>query len=255
MTSTGVRPRKSRPLLSLLGTVLAGALAVSLAPPAAADDLPPGRRIKEYVVRPGDTATGLAVRHHAWTDELISHNHLGPDGMLVVGQRIEIPVVVSAVPERRAERRAERRTPDRADPGPSRGEVRRAVVRTAREVGVDPQLALAVSWQESGWRMDRTSSAGAIGAMQVMPDTGDWMSLYTGRRLGLRDLRDNVLAGVTLLRVLDDNTASTSRQVAAYYQGLGAVQEHGIYRVSEPYVANVLALKRRLERGWDPTRG
>lgn len=250
MTSTGVR----KPLLSLLGSALAGALAIGLAPPATADDLPPGRRIKEYVVRPGDTATGLAVRHHAWTDELIRHNHLGPDGMLVVGQRIEIPVVVSAVPHRRSDR-AQRRTPAHADRGPSRGEVRRAVTRTAREVGVDPQLALAVAWQESGWRMDRTSSAGAIGAMQVMPDTGDWMSLYTGRQLGLRDLRDNVLAGVTLLRVLDDNTGSTSRQVAAYYQGLGAVQEHGIYRVSEPYVANVLALKRRLERGWDPTRG
>lgn len=255
MTSTGVR----KSLFSLLGTAVAGALVLGLAPPAAADDLPPGRRIKEYVVQPGDTATGLAVRHHAWTDELISHNHLGADGMLVVGQRIEIPVVVSAVPKpaskHRPTDRAERRTHDRADRGPSRGEVRRAVVRTAREAGVDPQLALAVSWQESGWRMDRTSTAGAIGAMQVMPDTGDWMSLYTGRRLGLRDLRDNVLAGVTLLRVLDDNTGSTARQVAAYYQGLGAVQEHGIYRVSEPYVANVLALKRRLERGWDPTRG
>lgn len=253
MTSTGVRYS----LLRLLGTAVAGALALGLAPPASADDLPPGRRIKEYVVRPGDTATGLAVRHHAWTDELISHNHLGPDGLLVVGQRIEIPVVVSAVPRRQpsAKDGAARRTAGSPDRGPSRGEVRRAIVRTSREVGIDPQLALAVAWQESGWRMDRTSSAGAIGAMQVMPDTGDWMSLYTGRRLGLRDLRDNVLAGVTLLRVLDDNTGSTSRQVAAYYQGLGAVQEHGIYRVSKPYVANVLALKQRLERGWDPTRG
>lgn len=255
MTSTGVRPHKYRPLLTLISTAVAGALTLSLAPPAAADDLPPGRRIKEYVVRPGDTATGLAVRHHAWTDELIRHNHLGAGGMLVVGQRIEIPVVVSALPKKDGADRADRRTAERTDRGPSRGEVRRAIVRTSREVGVDPQLALAVSWQESGWQMGRTSSAGALGAMQVMPDTGDWMSLYTGRRLGLRDLRDNVLAGVTLLRVLDDNTTSTPRQVAAYYQGLGAVQEHGIYRVSEPYVANVLALKRRLERGWDPTRG
>ena len=47
--------------------------------PASADDrpLPPGRVAKHYTVRPGDTATGLAVRFHAWTAELISHNHLG----------------------------------------------------------------------------------------------------------------------------------------------------------------------------------
>ncbi len=44
-------------------------------------------------MKPGDTATGLAVRFHAWTAELMSHNHLDSSGRLRVGQRIEIPVV------------------------------------------------------------------------------------------------------------------------------------------------------------------
>ena len=67
-------------------------------PQAAAGDLPSGRRIVDHRVRPGETATGLAVRFHAWTAELIARNHLGADGHIRVGQRIEIPVVVAALP-------------------------------------------------------------------------------------------------------------------------------------------------------------
>ena len=50
-----------------------------------------------HTVRPGDTATGLAVRYHAWTDELLRLNHLGSRGTLHRGQVLRIPVVLSAV--------------------------------------------------------------------------------------------------------------------------------------------------------------
>ena len=56
----------------------------------------PGRKVIRYTVRPGDTATGLAVRFHAWTRELPPLNRLGRHGTLYVGQRIRIPVVVAA---------------------------------------------------------------------------------------------------------------------------------------------------------------
>ncbi|QWZ06339.1 LysM peptidoglycan-binding domain-containing protein [Nocardioides panacis] len=56
----------------------------------------PGRRLVGYTVRRGDTATGLAVRFHAWTRELRSLNHLGRHGRLYAGERIRIPVVVAA---------------------------------------------------------------------------------------------------------------------------------------------------------------
>ena len=248
--------------------------------PATADDrpLPPGRFAKPYTVRPGDTATGLAVRFHAWTAELISHNHLGSSATLRVGQRIEIPVVRAAArkdrsrPQPRAHRRptgpkaapkkstkaAHRKQHRTARPQPrrtahpGRTHVRRVIVDTARRHGVPPKLALAVSWQESGWQMHRTSSANAIGAMQVLPATGTWMSLYAGRSLKLRHTRDNVLAGVLLLGVLDDQTRSRRHQVAAYYQGLGAVREHGLFGETKTYVRNVRAIHQRLKRGLPP---
>jgi len=126
------------------------------------------------------------------------------------------------------------------------------VAHTATRHGVDPQLALAVGWQESGWRMDVRSSAGAIGVMQVLPATGAWMSLYEGRRLHLHRLADNATAGVRLLRVLHEETRSRRRAVGAYYQGLGAVREHGLFGETRHYVANVFAIRHRLEAGRPP---
>jgi LysM repeat protein len=248
---------------------------------------PDKRRIVSYTVRPGDTPSGLAVRFHAWTAELIERN----GSVLRVGERIEIPVVVAAAAKARRERahqtsrsrahdsarhgssRPEKKRSNKKQstrPGkkhathprkhrphrarhdrPSRARVRRVVAATARRHGVDPQLALAVSWQESGWQMHRRSSAGAIGAMQVMPATGRWMSTVIGRPLHLRDLQDNATAGVVLLGLLQ-NQARLRVAVAGYYQGLAGVRRHGMYDDSRRYVANVLALRSQLERGRYP---
>jgi hypothetical protein len=254
----------------------------------------PGRSVVRYRVRPGDTATGLAVRFHAWTDEIRAINRLGRHGRLFAGERIRIPVVVAAVRKHRQAaavrvrrhrtgparaHRAHRAHPHRARhhrahhhrvrhhrPDPhrvhhrprpwrhadaSRAQVRRLVARTARRHGVDAQVALALSWQESGWQQRRISSAGAIGAMQVMPGTGRWMSLYVDRRLNLYSLRDNVTAGIVLFKVLRGQT-SWRRSIASYYQGLGSVRRRGLYPSTKRYTRNVAHLYRRLQRGWDP---
>jgi hypothetical protein len=221
----------------------------------------PGRTLVRHRVRPGETATGLAVRFHAWTAELRALNHLHGAGHLIAGRVVTIPVVDSAVPRRKhatrpathprpAPRGHARRHPWR-QAGASRAQVRRLVVRTARRHGVDPRLALAISWQESGWQQRRTSSTGAVGAMQIMPATGRWMSLYVDRPLNIYSLRDNVTAGVVLFKVLR-RQASWRRSIAAYYQGLGAVQEHGLYPSTRHYTRNVTYLYRRLHSGWRP---
>ena len=197
----------------------------------------PGRRIVRHTVRPGDTATGLAVRYHAWTREPRAINHLGRHGRLYVGERIRIPVVVAALRAHRHRHHAAKPRTNRhhttrhhtkkhhtrthvtrrpvhrtAHPHPwrladvSRAKVRRVVVKIARLHGVDPHLALAVAWQESGWQQRRVSSTGAIGVMQVMPDTGRWMRWYAGRTLRLRDTHDNIMAGMLTLRTLRSGT-------------------------------------------------
>lgn len=259
-------------LVTLVGALTATTM---LAPPAAATTWPghPDRSIVRYVVRPGDTATGLAVRYHAWTDELVSLNRLGSRGTLHRGQTLKIPIVVSAA--RRAGTMA-RPTPAKATrkagtkhPRPvlhsatppghrwrhadlSRTQIRRLVVSTARRYGVPPRLALAVAWQESGWQQRRVSSTGALGVMQVMPDTGRWMRWYVGRPLRLKDTHDNVLAGVMTLRVLRAWTVRDNTAIAAYYQGLGAVRRHGYFEDTKRYVTAVRAHERRLTRTGSP---
>ncbi len=126
--------------------------------------------------------------------------------------------------------------------------MRRIIERKAEQYGVDPQLALAVSWQEAGWQMHHVSHANAIGAMQVIPSTGQWMSRVIGRGLDLHDVHDNVTAGVVLLSELNE-VASQRGTIAGYYQGLAGVREHGMYEDTKRYVANVLALKKRFEAG------
>jgi transglycosylase-like protein with SLT domain/LysM domain-containing protein len=229
----------------------------------------PGRRIVRHSVRPGDTATGLAVRYHAWTRELRALNHLGRHGTLYVGERIRIPVVVAAA--RKAHRHAQHAPRTRSTStrhhstkkpvhrvthpwrlaDVSQAKVRRVVVKTARKHGVDPHLALAVAWQESGWQQRRISSAGAIGVMQVLPGTAAWMSTYVGYELNPYGLYDNVTAGVVLLKFLNGRT-SGRKAVASYYQGLGSVQDHGFYRSTKGYVRNVVYLRQRMEKGWNP---
>jgi len=257
----------------------------------------PHRKIKKYVVRPGDTPSGIATRYHAWTDELIAMN----SALLHVGDVVRIPVVVkraractkhrdhftgyyghhhdkhkttskpkskpSKPPAKPAKNKPKHHKPKHHKPkkhhahqhakhgwahaGASHREVRRIVAKRARYHGVNPDLALAVSWMESGWQQKRISSAGALGAMQVMPATGVWMSQVVGRTLNLRNLHDNVTAGVVLLKLLRQQ-AGPRHAVAGYYQGLAGVREHGMYRSTKHYVANVMALKRRLATGWDP---
>ncbi len=126
----------------------------------------------------------------------------------------------------------------------SRSQVRDVIRQTAAEYGVDPSLALAIAHQESGFQQGVVSHADAIGVMQVLPTTVDWMERVVGRDLDPHDVRDNVETGVALLKVLRDQ-ASVEDTIAAYYQGLRAVQEDGWYDETKPYVANVRALQQR----------
>ena len=107
-----------------------------------------------------------------------------PEPSGISSKRIVIPVVSSRSDASEGSQ-TESPTGGRSwqHPDPSRETVRRVIARTARRHGVDPQLALAVSWQEAGWQMHHVSSANAIGAMQVLPSTARWMEQYAGHRL------------------------------------------------------------------------
>jgi LysM repeat protein len=233
----------------------------------------PGRTLRRYTVRSGDTATRIAVRFHAWTAELLAINHRTASSYWYVGERVTVPVVTAAVRHARHHARPAHHKPAHHKPAhhrprhhrprhhskpsrppqyhPSRAQVRDEVRRVALRYGVRPNLALAIAWQESGWQQHVRSSAGAVGSMQVMPGTGRWLSTLLGRRLHLRRLHDNVVAGVLLFTLLRQDHG-VRRSLAGYYQGIGSVQAHGTYASTRRYVRSVTLLWRMLNRGWHP---
>lgn len=113
---------------------------------------------------------------------------------------------------------------------------------------VDPLLLHAVIKQESGYRPTIRSQAGAIGLMQIMPDTGAALGVATP---DLDIPESNVDAGARLLRRLYHKYSGDFQLVlAAYNAGEGAVKKYGNqippYPETQAYVKRVLAHYDRL---------
>lgn len=206
-----------------------------------------------HTVVPGDTLYGIAARYHVKPMVIAHRNHLPKSLVVMLGQRLAIPHRVhthSAPAPSSGLTETAQALHDRAYLShrhePSRDRVAAMIRSTAFRWHLDPRLALAVSWQESGWNMRMVSGVDAIGAMQVMRYTGSYLGTdVVHRSLNLFKAKDNVTAGVALLSVLTNEASSTRQAVAGYYQGLQSVRDHGMYASTKQYVANVMALRTR----------
>jgi LysM repeat protein len=206
-----------------------------------------------HTVVTGDTLYGIAARYHVKPLVIAHRNHLPSSLMVVLGERLAIPhrITTHTGSQPTGTRTATRaaiadRTLLAHRYEPSQTQVAAIIRSTATRWGLDPALALAVSWQESGWNMRAVSGVDAIGAMQIMRYTGTYLSNdVVHRGLNLYDAHDNVTAGVALLSVLTHEARSSRQAVAGYYQGLQSVRDHGMYASTRQYVANVMALRQR----------
>lgn len=197
-----------------------------------------------YTVEYGDTLSEIAARFDVSLSQLADANDLDDPDRLVAGTRLALPQADSGSTE--AGPGSDGAAADSPAPA-TRGEVGDLIERTARAHGWSPAFVKALAWQESGWNQERVSSAGAIGIMQVMPGTGQFISAHlAGRPLDLDDPADNVLAGVLFLDYLYDLVGGDAeRTLAGYYQGLASTREHGRFPSTDRYIDNVLALRER----------
>jgi len=199
-----------------------------------------------HVVRAGETLTGIARRYGTSVAVLLELNRLPRSGLIRVGQRILVPAVRASSATGWSSARFPAKTRARMA---RRSAIRNLIVNEARRAGVPVALALAVAWQESGWRQRVVSSADAVGVMQLLPATAAWVGdTMLHARVNIHGARSNVRAGVTLLKhYLLRYRGDRRRALAAYYQGQTAVDRHGIFPVSEPYIASILLLEDMLQ--------
>jgi soluble lytic murein transglycosylase len=99
----------------------------------------------------------------------------------------------------------------------------------ARNYRLDPALLAAVIYAESKFHADARSSSGAVGLMQLLPDTAKGIAVHTGgTRFQLSDLTNpelNVRYGAWYLRHLLDKYGDEQTALAAYNAGQQNVDE------------------------------
>lgn len=127
-------------------------------------------------------------------------------------------------------------------PVPS-AEIDRLIHYHARLQGLSARLVQAVVQVESGYNPRALSNRGAMGLMQLMPETA--------RDLAVADPYDpeeNIRGGTTYLRQMLVRFGDLEHSLAAYNAGPTTVEKHrGVppYRETHDYVRKVLALFRR----------
>ena len=172
------------------------------------------------------SAMALVASGTALAGDTIYYRH-NPDGTI---ELTNVPTGAGLTPVRS--------TVHGVTPG-SGAKYREMIFRTAREHGVHPDLAYAVAAVESSFDPQARSPKGALGLMQLMPDTAE--------RFGVGDPFDpveNVRGGVRFLRYLLDLFGGDVRlALAAYNAGENAVLATGRvppYQETRTYVAKVI---------------
>ena len=211
-----------------------------------------------YTVKSGDTLSAIAAKHGVKLSDILSANKLTLSSVIYPGNKLVIPgasiqpaasvtplvpssflgftypaAVVSSANQNKALLNA--------SPVPTREQMKSIVADTARRMGVDPSLALAFAYQESGFDQRAVSPANAIGTMQVIPTSGEWASDLVGRKLNLLDPYDNATAGVAIIRQLIRTSKDLDHAIAGYYQGQYSVSKNGMFDDTKAYVAAIKA--------------
>lgn len=128
------------------------------------------------------------------------------------------------------------------------------ILTLSRNYQLEPALVKAVMHVESAFNSGARSSKGAMGLMQLMPDTA--------RRFGIQEPYrplENVVGGVRYLRWLFEHFDGNVRNVlAGYNAGENAVHKYnGIppYTETQDYVRRVLELRDRYRGNYSGTKG
>jgi LysM repeat protein len=174
------------------------------------------RASKVHRVRPGETLTTISSRYRLSVKTIARANRLDPRGILFAGAKLRIP----GGPRIAAARAAVGQP----------WTVRAALDYWAGRYGVDARLVRAIAWFESGFTNHLTSSAGAMGVMQVTPTTWNYVETVLVRQRIPHTMSGNVQVGVLFLRqLLREFRGDVRLALAAYAQGPTSIRQRGLF--------------------------
>lgn len=134
------------------------------------------------------------------------------------------------------------------------------IIGHAANYRLEPQLLAAVIYQESKFDAAARSASGAVGLMQLLPETGQGIADRTGgsewQPADLLDPELNIRYGAWYLRHLLDKYGDESLALAAYNAGQTNVdrwRERGVgiqFDETRHYVERVAELKRMYARAY-----
>lgn len=184
--------------------------------------------IAVHIVVAGDTLTAIAARYGTTLPALVAANKISPATPIVIGQHLRLPVSTAAL-------------------DPPKAEVQAILDAWSARLGVDPHLVRALAWMESGFQTRLVSNVGARGVLQTLPTTRSYVeNVLAGRQLP-HTVDGDAEVGVLYLRhLLQVFNGDERLALAGWYQGERAVKAHGLYKVTKPFVADVLALRSRM---------
>ncbi|MBR5635531.1 MAG: lytic transglycosylase domain-containing protein [Pseudobutyrivibrio sp.] len=117
-------------------------------------------------------------------------------------------------------------------------------IEASKRYGVSYDLLTAMAQQESGFNPDAVSRSGAMGIMQIMPETA--------KELGLKhpyDAYENIMAGAKYIaQKLQEFNGNVDKALAAYNAGSSVVKKYnGVppYGETQSYVRNIKAIMKR----------
>jgi peptidoglycan hydrolase-like protein with peptidoglycan-binding domain/LysM repeat protein len=188
-----------------------------------------------HVVQVGDSFFSIAEHYGVSPLLLAKESGLELSAVIVPGQRLTLPKGTREI----GSGRASVSLPVAA----SQDEVRASIDRWSATYGVDPRLARATAWMESGFQQSVVSNVGAIGVMQLLPGTWAWVDQILLGTTTPRTYDGNIRAGVRYLRwLLDQFNGDRRLALAGYYQGAQAVRDRGLFDDTKRYVSIIFKL-------------
>ena len=198
--------------------------------------LPPPVRATHRVTV-GESFFSIAQRYGISPLLLARASGLELAAVIVPGQRLSLPAGTQTSPAAVAPTAS-------AGSRVSHDAVRASIDHWSAVYGVDPRLARATAWMESGFQQDVVSNVGALGVMQLLPGTWKWVDQMLLGTTTPRTYDGNIRAGVRYLRWLHDQFQGDRRlALAGYYQGAQAVRDRGLFDDTKRYVALILKLQ------------